>query len=97
MDLNSLNLNPGGGLLVWIVVGLVAGFLASRFVKGGGYGLMGELIIGLIGAVVGGFLLGFFVHTTVGLLGSIIVAFFGAVVLLFIVRTMMGGRRTRRA
>ena len=97
MDLNGLDLNPGGGLLVWIIVGLVAGFLASRFVKGGGYGLIGDLIIGLIGAVVGGLLLGFFVHTTVGLLGSIVVAFIGAVVLLFIVRRVMGGRRIGRA
>jgi uncharacterized membrane protein YeaQ/YmgE (transglycosylase-associated protein family) len=95
MDLNGLALNPGG-LLLWIVVGLVAGFLASHFVKGGGYGLIGDLVVGLIGAVVGGFLLGFFVHTTVGLLGSIIVAFIGAVILLFIVRSMSGGRRTRR-
>jgi uncharacterized membrane protein YeaQ/YmgE (transglycosylase-associated protein family) len=96
VDLNGLDLNPGG-LLVWVIVGLVAGFLASRFVKGGGYGLIGDLIIGLIGAVVGGFLLGFFVHTTVGLLGSIVVAFIGAVVLLFIVRRVMGGRRIGRA
>ncbi len=95
MDLNGLALDPGG-LLVWIIVGLVAGFLASRFVKGGGYGLLGDLVIGLIGAVVGGFLLGFFIHTTVGLLGSIIVAFIGAVILLFIVRRVGGGRRFGR-
>jgi uncharacterized membrane protein YeaQ/YmgE (transglycosylase-associated protein family) len=98
VNLNGLDLNPGGGLLVWLIVGLVAGFLASRVVKGGsGYGLVGDLVIGLIGAVVGGFLLGFFVQTTVGLLGSIVVAFIGAVVLLFIVRNVAGGRRPRRA
>jgi uncharacterized membrane protein YeaQ/YmgE (transglycosylase-associated protein family) len=96
MDLNGVDLNPGG-LLVWIIVGLVAGFLASHFVKGAGYGLIGDLVVGLLGAVLGGFLVGFFVHTTVGLLGSIVVAFIGAVVLLFIVRTVRGGRRTRRA
>ncbi len=45
MDINNLNLSPGGWL-VWIIVGLVAGFLASRFVKGGGYGLIGDLIVG---------------------------------------------------
>jgi uncharacterized membrane protein YeaQ/YmgE (transglycosylase-associated protein family) len=95
MDINGVGLDPGG-LLLWIVVGLVAGFLASRFVKGGGYGLMGDLIVGLVGAVVGGFLVGLFVHTTVGLFGSIVIAFIGAVVLLFIVRTAMGGRRSRR-
>jgi uncharacterized membrane protein YeaQ/YmgE (transglycosylase-associated protein family) len=89
-----MQLEPGG-LLVWIIVGLVAGFLASRFVKGGGYGLIGDIVVGLLGAVIGGFLLGFFVHATVGLLGSIVVAFIGAVVLLFIVRQVTGGRLRR--
>ena len=90
MDVNNLTLSPGGWL-VWIIVGLVAGFLASRLVKGGGYGLIGDLIVGLVGAVIGGFLVGFFVHTTVGLFGSIVVAFIGAVVLLFAMRQMRGG------
>jgi uncharacterized membrane protein YeaQ/YmgE (transglycosylase-associated protein family) len=89
-----MQLEPGG-LFVWIIVGLVAGFLASRFVKGGGYGLIGDIVVGLLGAVIGGFLLGFFVHTTVGLIGSIVVAFIGAVVLLFIVRQVTGGRLRR--
>jgi uncharacterized membrane protein YeaQ/YmgE (transglycosylase-associated protein family) len=44
MDLNNLTLSPGSWL-VWIVVGLVAGFLASRMVKGGGYGLVGDLVV----------------------------------------------------
>jgi uncharacterized membrane protein YeaQ/YmgE (transglycosylase-associated protein family) len=96
MDVNNLTLSPGGWL-VWIIVGLVAGFLASRLVKGGGYGLIGDLIVGLVGAVIGGFLVGFFVHTTVGLFGSIVVAFIGAVILLFIMRSVGGGGRTRRA
>ena len=96
MDVNNLTLSPGGWL-VWIIVGLVAGFLASRLVKGGGYGLIGDLIVGLVGAVIGGFLVGFFVHTTVGLFGSIVVAFIGAVILLFIMRSVGGGGRPRRA
>lgn len=96
MDLNNLNLSPGGWL-VWIIVGLIAGYLASHFVKGGGSGLVGDLVVGLVGAVIGGFVLGFFVQGTVGLLGTIVVAFIGAVVLLFIVRTARGGRRSRRA
>jgi uncharacterized membrane protein YeaQ/YmgE (transglycosylase-associated protein family) len=93
MDLNNA-IFDSGGLLVWVIVGLVAGFLASRFVKGGGYGLVGDLVIGVIGAVVGSFLLGFIVHTT-GLFGSIVVAFIGAVILLFIVRQLTGGRLRR--
>lgn len=91
-----MQLDPGG-LLVWIIVGLVAGFLASQFVRGSGYGLIGDLVIGLIGAVIGGFVVGFFVHTTVGLLGSILVAFIGAVILLFVVRQVKGGGGFRRA
>jgi uncharacterized membrane protein YeaQ/YmgE (transglycosylase-associated protein family) len=94
MDVNNLTLSPGGWV-VWIIVGLVAGFLASHFVKGGGYGLIGDLIVGLIGALIGGFLIGFFLHTTVGLLGSIVVAFVGAVILLLIVRTVTGRGRVR--
>jgi uncharacterized membrane protein YeaQ/YmgE (transglycosylase-associated protein family) len=85
-----MQLEPGG-LLVWIIVGLVAGFLASHFVKGGGYGLIGDLVVGLLGAVIGGFVVGFFVHATVGLLGSIVVAFIGAVILLFVLRQVKGG------
>ena len=95
MDINNLNLSPGGWL-VWIIVGLVAGFLASRLMKRGGYGLFGDLIVGLIGAVIGGFLVGFFVQGSVGLLGTIMVAFIGAAVLLLIVRSV-GGRRVGRA
>jgi uncharacterized membrane protein YeaQ/YmgE (transglycosylase-associated protein family) len=89
-----MELDPGNGWLIWIVVGLVAGFLASRVMSGGaGYGLIGDLVIGLIGAVVGGFVLGLFVHTTVGLLGTIVVAFIGACILLFVVRSVGGSRR----
>jgi uncharacterized membrane protein YeaQ/YmgE (transglycosylase-associated protein family) len=89
-----MTLDPGG-LLVWIVVGLVAGYLASHFVKGGGYGLIGDLIVGLLGAVIGSVLIGLFFHATVGLLGSIIVAFIGAVILLFVVRQVSGSSRRR--
>jgi len=55
MDVNNLTLSPGGWL-VWIIVGLVAGFLASHFVKGGGYGLLGDLIVGLLGTIVVAFI-----------------------------------------
>ncbi len=74
-------------LLWFLVVGLVAGWLAGMLVKGGGFGLIGDLIVGVIGAFLGGFL-----FTTLGiakgsgLIGSLLVATVGAVVLLFIVR-----------
>ena len=74
-------------LLTWLIVGLIAGVLAS-FVMGGGFGIIGDIIIGIVGAFIGGWLfrqLG--VGTPfAGLAGTIFVAFIGAVVLLFILR-----------
>jgi uncharacterized membrane protein YeaQ/YmgE (transglycosylase-associated protein family) len=81
-------------LLWFIVVGLVAGWLAGQFMRGGGYGLVGNIIVGVLGAVVGGFLfksLG--ASMGGGLLGSIIVATIGAVVMLLVVRLFSRGTR----
>jgi uncharacterized membrane protein YeaQ/YmgE (transglycosylase-associated protein family) len=88
-----MELNPGG-IIAWIVVGLIAGWLADKFLKGGGYGLIGDLIMGLLGALIGGFLVGFLLQGSagVGLLGSIVVAFIGAVILIYILR-LVGGKR----
>ena len=75
------------GIIWFLVVGLVAGWLAGVLVKGGGFGLAGDLAVGVIGAFIGGFLfrsLG--LPAGGGLLGSILVATVGAVVLLFVVR-----------
>lgn len=82
-------LNPGG-VVAWVVVGLVAGFLAGRVMKGEGYGLAGDLVVGLVGALVGGFLFEYFVQGDLGLFGSILVAFLGACVLIFLVRSVRG-------
>jgi uncharacterized membrane protein YeaQ/YmgE (transglycosylase-associated protein family) len=85
-----VDLNPGG-LIAWIVVGLVAGWLAGQFMKGGGYGLIGDLVMGLIGAFVGGLLFSLLLPgSSAGLIGSIIVAFIGAVVLIALVRALPG-------
>jgi uncharacterized membrane protein YeaQ/YmgE (transglycosylase-associated protein family) len=88
-----MELNPGG-IIAWVIVGLIAGWLADRFVKGGGYGLIGDLVVGLFGALIGGFLVGFLLQGSagVGLLGSIVVAFIGAVILIYILR-LIGGKR----
>ena len=73
--------------LWFLVVGLVAGWLAGVLVKGGGFGVIGDLVVGVIGAFLGGWLFSTLgVSAGGGLLGSIIVATIGAVVLLFIVR-----------
>jgi len=88
-----MSLDPGG-IIAWIVVGLVAGFLAGQFIKGGGFGLIGDLVVGLVGAFVGGLLFSILLPgSSVGLIGSIIVAFIGAVILLAILHAV-GARST---
>ena len=73
--------------LWFVVVGIVAGWLAGKIVKGGGFGLLGDLVVGVLGAVIGGWLFSTLgVAGGGGLLGSILVATVGAVVLLVIVR-----------
>jgi len=73
---------------VWfIVIGLVAGWLAGTLVKGGGFGLVGDIVVGVVGALLGGFLFSALgVSSGGGLLGAIIVATIGAIVLIFILR-----------
>ena len=85
-----MSLEPGG-ILAWLIVGLVAGFLAGQVMKGGGYGLIGDIVMGIIGAFVGGFLFSFLMPgSEVGLIGSIVVAFIGAVVFIALVRALPG-------
>jgi len=75
------------GIIIWLIIGAIAGWLAGMVVKGGGYGLIGDIIIGIIGAVIAGWLfprLGIYIGT--GIIASIIDAFIGAVILLVIVR-----------
>ena len=77
------------GILAWIVVGLIAGWLAGQVMKGGGYGMLADIILGLLGGVLGGWIfekLG--VSTGGGMVGSIIVAFIGAVILVGITRLL---------
>lgn len=73
-------------LLMFLIIGIVAGWLAGQLMKGGGYGLVGDLVIGVIGAFIGGWLLGGLGIFTGGLIGSLITATIGAVILLFLVR-----------
>lgn len=71
--------------LIWfLLIGLIAGWIAGQLTKGGGFGPIGNLIVGVAGAVLGGFLFGLLGFTASGLLGSLITAVVGAVVFLFI-------------
>src|SRR5579862_3940742 len=79
-------------LLVILVVGIVAGWLAGRVMAGGGFGLIGDLIVGLIGAFIGDWLLPRLgIHLGSGIIALILNAFIGAVVLLFLLRLVSGG------
>ena len=82
-----------GSLIAWALVGLISGWLAGQVMKGGGFGIIGDLIVGLIGALVGGFLMSFFDQGVAGFWGSIFVSFIGACVFLAITRAL-SGRRT---
>jgi uncharacterized membrane protein YeaQ/YmgE (transglycosylase-associated protein family) len=81
-----------GGIIAWIVVGLISGWLAGLAMKGGGYGLIGDLVVGLIGSLVGGFLVSFFDTGIAGFWGSILVAFLGACIFIAISRAISGRR-----
>jgi len=75
------------GIIVWLIVGAIAGWLAGMVVKGGGFGLIGDIIVGIVGALIAGWLLptiGF--PIAAGIIGAIIDAFIGAVILLIIIR-----------
>jgi uncharacterized membrane protein YeaQ/YmgE (transglycosylase-associated protein family) len=87
-----MTLDPGG-LIAWLVVGLIAGWLAGRFMRGGGYGLIGDIVLGIIGAYFGGFIVTLVLpNSSVRFIGSIVVAVIGAIVLIAIVRAL---KRTR--
>jgi uncharacterized membrane protein YeaQ/YmgE (transglycosylase-associated protein family) len=82
----------GQSLLIILFVGLVAGWLAGQFVQGTGFGLMGDLVVGLLGALIGSWLLPQLgIHLGTGLISAIINATIGAVLLLLIVRLVRGG------
>lgn len=74
------------GLIIFLAIGAVSGWLAGTLMKGGGFGLLGNIVIGIVGAVVGGFVFGLLGIKAGGLIGSIITATAGAALLLFIVR-----------
>lgn len=84
-------------IFAWLVVGLIAGFFASRVMRGGGSGLIGDIIVGVVGALIGGFLATQFLGMANPVSGinwqTIVVAFIGAVILLAILRAVGGRRR----
>ena len=94
----SVTLDPGS-ILVWALIGLVAGFLASRVMIGHGLGLLGDIVVGIVGAIAGGFLARYLGVTTAAtshsIVAEVIMAFLGAVILLAILRVVGVGKRRR--
>lgn len=84
------------GILSWIIVGLIAGWLAGLVVRGGGYGVLGDIILGIVGALVGGFVASALFHVADPVSGinvtTIIVAFIGAVIVIWLIRALSGRR-----
>jgi uncharacterized membrane protein YeaQ/YmgE (transglycosylase-associated protein family) len=84
------------GILSWIVVGAIAGWLSGLVVQGSGFGCIGDIVIGVLGGLLGGWLASYFFHLQNMVNGinwqSILVAFIGAVLLMLVVRLFRGGR-----
>jgi uncharacterized membrane protein YeaQ/YmgE (transglycosylase-associated protein family) len=82
------------GLLTWIVVGLIAGWLAGLMMKGSGYGVLGDILLGVVGAVIGGFLAGALFNVADPVSGfnitTLVTAFIGAVIVVALVRALPG-------
>ncbi|MBI3942840.1 MAG: GlsB/YeaQ/YmgE family stress response membrane protein [Chloroflexi bacterium] len=82
------------GLLTWLIVGLIAGWLTGQVMKGGGYGVVGDIVVGILGAMLGGFLASTFLGIPDPITGfnitTLVVAFLGAVVLVMIIRALPG-------
>ena len=80
------------GLIAFLIIGAVAGWLAGKLMKGGGFGLLGNIVVGIVGAFIGGFLFGLLGISAGGWIGSIVTATIGAVVLLYLVGIFKKGK-----
>jgi uncharacterized membrane protein YeaQ/YmgE (transglycosylase-associated protein family) len=84
------------GILSWLIVGLIAGWLAGELMRGSGFGVVGDIIVGIIGALLGGFIATALFNVPAPLTGvnitTIVVAFLGAVILIAILRAVRGAR-----
>lgn len=76
----------GRGVIWFLLVGLIAGWLAGKIMKGSGFGMVGDLVVGVLGAILGGWLFGLVGIAGWGFIGSVVVATVGALVLLYAVR-----------
>jgi uncharacterized membrane protein YeaQ/YmgE (transglycosylase-associated protein family) len=82
----QVEMAPGMSWIGWLVVGLIAGWLAGLFMKGSGYGILMDIVLGLVGAFIGGLIFSLFVQGQAGFWGSIGISFVGACILIAISR-----------
>ena len=84
----------GHGIIAWIIIGIIAGWLTGKIMKGSGFGVLMDMVVGLIGALIGGFIMLhlFGAAASGGFIYSIIVAVIGAVILTFLLRLITGNR-----
>ena len=88
-------MDAGHGILAWIIIGIIAGWLTGKLMKGSGFGVIMDMVVGLIGALVGGFIathVGIAPPGQQGLIVSILIAVIGAVILTWLVRLVTAGR-----
>jgi len=74
------------GIIWWIIVGLIAGWAAGKIMKGSGYGVIADIVLGILGAIIGGWVVGLAGFGGGGLIWSILVAILGAVILIWMTR-----------
>ena len=85
----------GHGIIAWIIIGVVAGWITGKLMKGSGFGFIMDMVVGLVGALIGGWisgLVGLGPTGSHGMIGSIIIAVIGAVILTLVVRLVTGNR-----
>jgi|SRR5580700_3660068 uncharacterized membrane protein YeaQ/YmgE (transglycosylase-associated protein family) len=96
LALVSITFDPGS-ILIWALIGLVAGFLASKVMTGHGLGLLGDMVVGVVGAIAGGFIARSLRVTTTltshSILIEVVIAFVGAIILLALLRLLGVGKR----
>ena len=80
------------GLIAFLFIGAVAGWLAGTLMKGGGFGLLGNIVVGILGAVIGGWVFGLLGISAGGMIGSIVTATAGAAILLYFVALIKKGK-----
>jgi len=88
----AAGINYGAGIIGWLIIGAIAGALAGTVMKGGGYGIVGDIIVGIIGAFIGGFILSLLGIGANGLIATLVTAFVGACILIAILRAVGGNR-----